>query len=127
MLPFHLHHAACAILLVAALYRYFAAGKRATAGRFLFPFVAAAFGFGVVASYLIGREFLVAWYSGGAYPDPVTGKPKPVTAAGFLLCLPVFPLLSGFGLIPAVGNRPLAVAALALAATSATWLMHFSS
>jgi hypothetical protein len=125
MIPYHLHHAACAALLIAALYRLFTAGKQATAHRFLFPFIVTAFGFGAIASYLIGMEFFTAWYSGSV--DPATGKPRPLATAGYLLCLPVFPLLPGLGLIPAIGRRPLAVALLAVAGTGATWIMHFGS
>jgi len=126
MIPFHLHHAACAALLIAALYRIFTTGRQATAHRSLFPFIVIAFGFGVLASYLIGMEFFTAWYSGASF-DPMTRKPRALGTAGFLLWLPVFPLLPGLGLIPAIGSRPLIMAALAVLGTSATWIMNFWS
>jgi hypothetical protein len=61
-------------------------------------------------------ELFVAWYSGASY----SGKGSPLQPGGSLAwlppVLPCLPLLLGFATIPAIGRRPLVVAALALLA-----------
>ena len=117
MIPFYLQLAACTALLIAALYRQTTAGEQAARShRFLLPFMIVAFGFGVIVSYLLGMELFLAWYSGASY----SGKGSPLQPGGSLAwlppVLPCLPLLVGFGTIPAIGRRPLVVAALALLA-----------
>ncbi|WP_035612797.1 hypothetical protein [Haloferula sp. BvORR071] len=126
MIPFYLQLAACAALLIAAIYRIATAGKEAAKShRFLLPFIVVAFGFGVIVAYLLGAELFVAWYSGASY----SGKGSPLQPGGTLEwltpALPCLPLLVGFGTIPAIGRRPLVVAVPTLLASVPALMMIF--
>jgi hypothetical protein len=121
------HLLACLALIAAVIYRIMKFGTAPNAYRFLFPFISAAALAGMIDFYRLCMEFFVAWYSGARYQLEAMEYRLTGPYGWVYVSRALAPGLPVAALIPWIGKRPCVVAVLALAAATATSLIHFWS